>query len=99
LPSFIATSATESVGFGAGWTAYANELVVVCVPDRTVSATLSAFAVTGTVNAQRATPPLRDCVCATALPPAVGAQASSPCVRARPLSLRVTLAATLNRAP
>ena len=48
---------------------------------------------------QRATPPRSDCVWAIALPPAAGVQTNSPCVRARPLSLRVILAETLKCAP
>ena len=99
LPSLAVTSATESVGFGAGWTTNGNDLAVFCVPDLTVSVTFSADAVAGTVKEQRATPPRSDCVCAIALPPAAGVQTNSPCVRARPLSLRVILAETLKCAP
>jgi hypothetical protein len=64
-----------------------------------VKATLTDAAVSGTVKEQRATPALNACVCATALPPAVGLHDSRPWVSGRPVSERVTFAETVSGRP
>ena len=53
------------------------------------------FAVLGTVKRSVATPPLNDSLCRTTFPATDGSHTIVPVVRARPVSLRVTLKLTV----
>ena len=98
FPSLTVTSPIETAGFGAGRTANVNDLKVDSVPALTVRVTCTDVAVSGGLKEQRATPPLSDWVCVSAVVPAVALQETDPCVSGPPVSL-VTFAETANLSP